>query len=72
MQTITIGLLGLGTVGQGVVDLLQKQAAKILRTQDFAFKLKMVAVHNISRHQNADLPAGTILMQVMATSVTAA
>lgn len=61
MQTITIGLLGLGTVGQGVVDLLQKQAAKILRTQDFAFKLKTVAVHNLSRHQNADLPAGTIL-----------
>ena len=28
MQTITIGLLGLGTVGGGVVKLLQEHAAK--------------------------------------------
>jgi homoserine dehydrogenase len=63
METITIGLLGLGTVGKGVVTLLQKQAAKIARTQDFRFKLKSVAVHNRTRHQNDDLPAGTILTE---------
>lgn len=61
MKTITIGLLGLGTVGKGVVTLLQKQAAKIARTQDFRFKLKSVAVHNCAHHRNDNLPAGTIL-----------
>lgn len=61
METITIGLLGLGTVGQGVVTLLQKQAAKISRTQNFRFKLKRVAVRNLAHHQTAELPVGTIL-----------
>lgn len=61
METITIGLLGLGTVGKGVVTLLQTQAAKIARTQDFRFKLKSVAVHNLAHHQGDRLPAGTIL-----------
>lgn len=61
MKTITIGLLGLGTVGKGVVTLLQKQAAKIARTQDFRFKFKSVAVHNCAHHRNDNLPAGTIL-----------
>lgn len=69
METITIGLLGLGTVGKGVVTLLQKQAAKIARTQDFRFKLKSVAVHNLDRHQNDDLPAGTILTDKVTTVV---
>lgn len=69
METITIGLLGLGTVGKGVVTLLQKQAAKIARTQDFRFKLKSVAVHNLEHHQNDDLPAGTILTDKVTTVV---
>ena len=69
MRTITIGLLGLGTVGKGVVALLQKQAPKISRTQEFQFKLKSVAVHNLARHQNDDLPAGTILTDKVATVV---
>lgn len=44
MQTITIGLLGLGTVGGGVVKLLQEHAAKIEQTTNVHFVLKRVAV----------------------------
>lgn len=69
METITIGLLGLGTVGKGVVSLLQKQAAKIARTQEFRFKLKTVAVHNLDHHKGDNLPAGTILTDKVADVV---
>lgn len=69
MKTITIGLLGLGTVGKGVVGLLQKQAAKIARTQDFGFKLKSVAVHSLVHHQDDKLPAGTVLTDKVADVV---
>lgn len=69
MKTITIGLLGLGTVGKGVVDLLKTQAPKIARTQDFRFKLKSVAVHDRSHHLKDNLPAGTILTDKIADVV---
>lgn len=61
MKTITIGLLGLGTVGKGIVDLLQKQAEKISNIHKFTFNIKKVAVHHLNKHSISELPQGTIL-----------
>lgn len=61
MQTITIGLLGLGTVGGGVVKLLQEHAAKIEQTTNVHFILKRVAVAHLNKPRNVTLPGNTIL-----------
>ena len=61
MQTITIGLLGLGTVGGGVVKLLQEHAAKIEQTTNVHFVLKRVAVAHLDKPRNVTLPDDTIL-----------
>lgn len=61
MRTITLGLLGLGTVGSGVVKLLQSQQAKLEQTANAHFVLKTVAVHHLAKHVNDPLPAGTKL-----------
>lgn len=61
MRTITLGLLGLGTVGSGVVKLLQAQQAKLAQTAQVHFHLKRVAVAHIAKHQNDPLPTDTVL-----------
>ena len=61
MQTITIGLLGLGTVGGGVVKLLQEHVAKIEQTTNVHFVLKRVAVAHLDKARNVTLPDDTIL-----------
>ncbi|UNL37095.1 homoserine dehydrogenase [Limosilactobacillus reuteri] len=61
MQTINIGLLGLGTVGSGVVQLLQKQALKIEATTNVRFNLKRVAVAHLNKRREATLPSSTKL-----------
>lgn len=61
MQTITIGLLGLGTVGGGVVKLLQEHATKIEQTTNVHFVLKRVAVAHLDKPRQVNLPDETIL-----------
>lgn len=61
MRTITLGLLGLGTVGSGVVKLLQAQQAKLEQTAQVHFHLKRVAVAHLAKHRNDPLPSGTVL-----------
>lgn len=61
MRTIKIGLLGLGTVGGGVVKLLQEHAAKIEQTTNVHFILKRVAVAHLNKPRKVSLPDETIL-----------
>ncbi|MBB1085632.1 homoserine dehydrogenase [Limosilactobacillus fastidiosus] len=61
MRTIKIGLLGLGTVGGGVVKLLQEHAAKIEQTTNVHFILKRVAVAHLNKPRKFSLPEETIL-----------
>src|SRR5690242_1190682 len=46
MSKITVGILGLGTVGTGVVKLL---------SDDSRFRIKWIAVRHISKHRQLDL-----------------
>ncbi|GDX39940.1 homoserine dehydrogenase [Armatimonadota bacterium] len=46
---IEIGILGLGVVGSGTVDLLQRQRAEIERKIGIPFHIKRIAVRNIDK-----------------------
>lgn len=69
MQTITIGLLGLGTVGGGVVKLLQEHAPKIEQTTGVHFVLKRVAVAHLNKPRKVELPPETVLTDQLDTVI---
>lgn len=50
---IKIGLLGFGTVGVGVYELLQKNAAKITQLSGTTITVEKILVHNKEKHQAA-------------------
>ena len=56
---IIIGIAGLGTVGSGLVEMLQKNREDILRRSGREFVIKAVAVHNLNKKR--DLPEGVTL-----------
>ena len=56
---IIIGIAGLGTVGSGLVEMLQKNREDIYRRSGREFVIKAVAVHNLNKKR--DLPEGVTL-----------
>ena len=58
-QNLCIGIAGLGTVGGGLVEMLQKNHDEILRRTGREITIKAVAVHNIAKKR--DLPEGVVL-----------
>ena len=58
-EKIILGIAGLGTVGSGLVEMLQKNRDDILRRSGREFVIKAVAVHNLNKKR--DLPEGVIL-----------
>ena len=59
--TIEVGMLGLGTVGSGVVERLTRSTAKIEQTQGIRLHLAAVAVNHLNAHRSVQLPIGTRL-----------
>ncbi|MFB9770275.1 homoserine dehydrogenase [Lactiplantibacillus modestisalitolerans] len=59
--TIKVGMLGLGTVGCGVVARLTQAAAKIERMQGFRLQLATIAVNHLNAPRPVQLPLGTRL-----------
>lgn len=55
MDTINIGLIGLGTVGTGVVKILKKNRDLLLKKLNVPLILKKVAYKNLSRPRTVDL-----------------
>lgn len=49
MKTITLALLGFGTVGRGVWNLLEKNGAQIADAHDLEFKIKKILVPNLTK-----------------------
>jgi homoserine dehydrogenase len=56
MQTIKVGLLGLGTVGAGVVQILQQQAELIAQRLGARLVLAKVATRHPERERDVKLP----------------
>ncbi len=56
MRRIQVGVIGLGTVGTGVVKLLMKNGSHISRMLGVSLELAMVAEKDVSKHAKVDLP----------------
>lgn len=54
MKQITLGLLGLGTVGGGLVNILHHSAVDIERKLGKGFRIERIAVRDLSRPRNVD------------------
>jgi homoserine dehydrogenase len=65
MQTIQVGLLGLGNVGCGVVHILQRQAPLITQRLGAHLALKKVATRTPERPREVVLQAGQVSGEVM-------
>ncbi len=55
MQRITVGMLGLGTVGAGFLTVLQRNRQTILQRTQCAIKVKTCVVRDVSKVRRADL-----------------
>lgn len=53
MKTIEVAMLGLGTVGSGVIDILKQNAQKIEHISNTEFKISKVMVRNIDKYQHS-------------------
>ena len=52
MKTIEVAMLGLGTVGSGVIDILKHSKEKISQITDTEFKVSKVLVRNIDKYRS--------------------
>lgn len=55
MEKIKIGILGLGTVGSGVVRMLTEHASKITSIVGRQLEVKTVVVHDLNKQRSVDL-----------------
>lgn len=60
MQTVKIGLLGLGTVGTGVVRVLRDNAADIEGRLGARIEVRRIAVGNLEKRRAIELPPGLL------------
>lgn len=51
MQVVNVGVLGLGTVGSGVVRLLKDHASKISNITGRKLVVKTIVVHNLDKKE---------------------
>lgn len=65
MQTIKIGLLGLGTVGAGVVQILQQQAELMTQRLGARLVLAKVATRHPERERDVKLPDVPVVVDAM-------
>lgn len=65
-KVIQIGLVGLGTVGTGVVKILQSQAGQIEKRTGLRLVLKRVCVKTLSKKRGVRLPSGILTSDVNA------
>ena len=57
---IRIGLLGCGNVGAALVHLVRDQAEVIARRTGVRLEITRVAVRNMARERDVDLPEGVL------------
>jgi len=64
-STIRIGLLGMGTVGNGVVKILTKSQEKLERNVGAKLELARVAVKDAKKAREVELPPGMVTEDVL-------
>jgi homoserine dehydrogenase len=63
-QKINIGIIGLGVVGSGTVRTLQRNAEQINRKIDAEFVIKKVAVRDLTKPRDVELPVSVFTNNV--------
>jgi len=64
LEAIRIGLLGLGTVGSGVVKIIQDHQDKLMHQVGCPVTIKKVLVKDIDKKRDADLPKEVLTTEV--------
>ncbi len=59
-RTVRIGVLGCGNVGAALIQLVEQQADTIGRRTGLRLQITRVAVRNLSRDRDVDLPEGVL------------
>jgi len=60
LKRVSIGLLGLGTVGSGVVKIIQQNGDQIARRVGSELHIKRVLVRSLEKERRVQLPADTL------------
>ena len=61
MRNVTIAMLGCGTVGKGVIDLLNMNGPIIEEQLDTKITLKRVLIRDLAKYEQMDLPSSIML-----------
>ena len=56
MKTISIGLLGLGTVGSGVVKIIERNQDKLIHQIGCPVRIKKILVKNLNKNRDVEVP----------------
>ncbi len=64
MKTIKLGIVGLGTVGTGVVRIIQNNQQKILATSSCQLQIKTIVVANLAKQRHIDLEGIKLTNQI--------
>jgi homoserine dehydrogenase len=64
MKEISIGLLGLGTVGSGVVKIIESHQEKLMHQVGCPVKVKKILVKNIEKHRSNGVEASLLTTDV--------
>lgn len=56
MKTISIGLLGLGTVGSGVVKIIERNQDKLIHQIGCPVRIKKILVKNLNKDRDVEVP----------------
>ena len=64
MKTIKLGIVGLGTVGTGVVRIIQNNQQKILATSGCQLQIKTIVVANLAKQRHIDLEGIKLTNQI--------
>ncbi len=55
LEEVRVGLLGLGTVGQGVVTIIQRHQEELQNKLGCSVKLKKILVQNKEKERSVDI-----------------
>ena len=62
MKTISIGLLGLGTVGSGVVKIIERNQDKLIHQIGCPVRIKKILVKNLNKDRDVEVPEGKLTL----------
>ncbi len=69
-KTIRVAVLGLGTVGSGIIRILQDDPEMIARRAGCQFDIRYVVVRDLQKKRTVSLPSGTVMTSDWHQAVT--